>query len=451
MSEWRENLKNVKEKINEVSPTFCLAKWLQVTLHLQHGHTHSCHHPIKHKIPLSELSQDSSALHNTHYKKIMRKKMLQGEAPKECSYCWKMEAADKDNFSDRVVKSADEWAFPHFSQVRNLKWDENVLPRYLEVVFGSECNFKCAYCAPDTSSSLLVEFEKFDAYPTSEPLYRLEDMRRFDRLPLSSKDHNPYIEAFWKWFPKVYPKLKVLRITGGEPLLNSNTFKLLDYIKDHPHEDLEFSVNSNACVDEKIFRRFLDQIKQLKLKRINFYVSVDTFKEQAEYIRFGLNYPTLMNNVQLYLEEVKMPVTFMSAFNILSISRFDELLKEVLSLKKKFGPYQCFIDISWVCHPMYFSPQLADSLLEKKLDDLLHFMKNHGQKVIGEFGFLDYEINKLERIVHLVQAHELTSLEMKRWRKDFALFFQEYDRRKGLSFKKVFPELATFFDSCLID
>ena len=78
--------KKVKEKLDEVGCGFCLAKWTQVTLHLQNGHTHSCHHPDTHKIPLDELENNPSALHNTEFKKLKRKEMLEGGRPKECDY-----------------------------------------------------------------------------------------------------------------------------------------------------------------------------------------------------------------------------------------------------------------------------------------------------------------------------------------------------------------------------
>jgi len=34
-----------KEQLDSVGKGFCLAKWTQVTLQLQTGHNHSCHHP----------------------------------------------------------------------------------------------------------------------------------------------------------------------------------------------------------------------------------------------------------------------------------------------------------------------------------------------------------------------------------------------------------------------
>ena len=42
-----------------------------------------------------------------------------------------------------------------------------------------------------------------------------------------------------------------LVITGGEPLLNKNTLKSLDYLIQNPKDDLELSINSNLSVPER--------------------------------------------------------------------------------------------------------------------------------------------------------------------------------------------------------
>ena len=39
-----------KKKLDDIGSGMCLAKWTQVTLQLQTGHNHSCHHPRTHKI-----------------------------------------------------------------------------------------------------------------------------------------------------------------------------------------------------------------------------------------------------------------------------------------------------------------------------------------------------------------------------------------------------------------
>ena len=107
-------LEDKREKINNVSCSFCTAKWLQTTLMLQNGYNHSCHHPAPHKIPLEEIEADPAALHNSKFKKEQRAKMLKGERPSECNYCWKIEDLDKNYFSDRHYKTSDSWAWNRF-------------------------------------------------------------------------------------------------------------------------------------------------------------------------------------------------------------------------------------------------------------------------------------------------------------------------------------------------
>ncbi len=67
----------VKNELDSVGKGMCLAKWTQVTMQLQSGHNHSCHHPKTHKISKTEIARNPSALHNSRYKKLRRKEMLQ--------------------------------------------------------------------------------------------------------------------------------------------------------------------------------------------------------------------------------------------------------------------------------------------------------------------------------------------------------------------------------------
>ena len=108
MKKTNENAALVKDMLNEKGPGFCLAKWTQVTLHLGVGLNHSCHHPKTHEIPLDEIKDNVNALHNSSYKKSVRKQMLNGQRPAECDYCWRIED-NTEQFSDRVYQSIEPW------------------------------------------------------------------------------------------------------------------------------------------------------------------------------------------------------------------------------------------------------------------------------------------------------------------------------------------------------
>ena len=60
-SDYKAQAELAKEKLNTVSPTMCLAKWNQVSLHLPTGLTNSCYHPPLHKIDAEAVKTKQEA------------------------------------------------------------------------------------------------------------------------------------------------------------------------------------------------------------------------------------------------------------------------------------------------------------------------------------------------------------------------------------------------------
>ncbi|MEL0015232.1 MAG: hypothetical protein VW715_08455, partial [Rhodospirillales bacterium] len=107
-SDYKRQAETAKEELAEVSPTMCLAKWNQVSLHLPTGLTNSCYHPPLHEIDHNKLKDNPAALHNTAEKLEQRQQMLAGEKPSGCSYCWNIEKTGE--MSDRHYRSGEPWA-----------------------------------------------------------------------------------------------------------------------------------------------------------------------------------------------------------------------------------------------------------------------------------------------------------------------------------------------------
>ena len=119
MNKWYNDRLEYKQDLDKIGHGFCTAKWSQVTVHLGTGHNHSCHHPRTHFIPIEEIVEDPSALHNTKFKKDIRRQMLNGERPTECDYCWKVEDAGEP-LSDRVLKSYEPWSRGYFERLMKM-------------------------------------------------------------------------------------------------------------------------------------------------------------------------------------------------------------------------------------------------------------------------------------------------------------------------------------------
>ena len=172
-----------------LGPALCLAKWKQVSLHLPTGLNNSCYHPPLHRIPVEDLVNNPSELHNTDHKKQQRKLMLAGKRPEECQYCWNME--DLGKLSDRHYRSGEPWAAIDFEKIKNSTGDEqDVVPSYVEVNFNNACNLKCSYCSPQFSSSWQQESERHGAFPTLVP-HNAPEHFSGSRRPIPARDHNP--------------------------------------------------------------------------------------------------------------------------------------------------------------------------------------------------------------------------------------------------------------------
>jgi organic radical activating enzyme len=439
---------------DQLGHSLCLAKWQQVSLHLPTGLTNSCYHPPLHEIDATLLKDNPSALHNTPYKKEQRKIMLRNERPQECSYCWTQE--DLGNLSDRHYRSGEPWAAEHFETITNLSGNEDAIPSYVEVNFNHACNLKCSYCSPQFSSSWDNEIRRYGGYPTSTTH---NDPSHFTgrRRPIPTRENNPYVDAFWEWWPSLYPKLKHFRMTGGEPLMDRNTYRVFDYVLAFPKSDLHIDVTSNFSVEEKLWDQYLNYVKQLcntNIEHFMQYVSLDSWGEHAEYIRHGMDFWKVVKRVDHYLEEIpsRNSLTFiitMSNLNILGLRRLLELVLDLRDIHSK--TYQrVWFDTPILRQPTWQSLQILPPVYTKRLQDVVDWMQANLEKPQRPFqGFKDYEVQRMQRVLDwMQQGSKLDQEYVTIQRADFFRFFNEHDKRRETNFLNTFPEMREFWDQC---
>jgi organic radical activating enzyme len=434
----------------DLGPALCLAKWKQVSLHLTTGLNNSCYHPPLHSINPDAIAINPAALHNTQHKKAQRKIMLQQQRPSECSYCWNME--DLGRLSDRHYRSGEPWAAVDFEQIKNSTGEEDVVPSYVEVNFNNACNLKCSYCSPQFSSSWQQEVERHGAFPTLVPHNAAEHFSGH-RRPIPARDHNPYVEAFWTWWPALYPELKHFRMTGGEPLMDRNTYRVFDYVLEHPKSDLHLAVTSNFSVEPELSNKYFDHVQRLcntNIEHFMQYVSLDSgIGPQAEYIRHGLNFERLQRNVETYLTDIpyRNSLTFIVTMNNLSVTGFLPLMRWILALRRAHSKtYQrVWFDTPVLRQPAWQSLQTLPESYAAKLEQARDFMLANLETADNPFhGFKDYEVQRLERDIAWMRSAPPQPTAQA----DFYRFFTEHDRRRGTNFENTFPEMITWWRQC---
>ena len=438
--------------MNEISPTFCLAKWHHTTIYLQTGETHSCYHPAPHKIPLDEISIDPSALHNTKEKISQRAEMIAGEKPFGCNYCWNIEALGENYISDRHERNASIFTEQRLGAIKTNPLAP-VNPQYIEVSFGNECNFKCGYCHPKHSSAYYKEIKDHGPY-TMVKNHRND----IDWFQIYEEETNPYVIAWWKWWPEVSKTLTILRITGGEPLLQSSTWKLLDDLLINPLPNLELNINTNFGVKPILIDRLVEKINNLIangcIKDFKIFTSMDTWGEPAEYIRTGLDLTVWERNLDTYLTKTQLPITFMITFNILTVTNFQSLLEKILEWRVKYNGFEqnkwqrIRFDTPYLKEPLQYDMNILPKA------EFMPYMQNHLDFILANLDdknrskFNDLEYAKFERVVKYMESAIYTPEKLLEGKRDFFNWFREYDRRRGTDFVKTFPKLENFYREC---
>lgn len=441
--DFKEFTAGVKGVLDAVSPSFCIAKWSRTTLYLHNGTTHSCHLPEPHDMSVADIAVHPAALQNTSQVIEQRKKMLAGERPASCNYCWQVE--DLGSVSDRVLKSGHASAMPMLPSILENPLSKTSTPTYVEVSFSHKCQLKCSYCSASSSSSWEDEIIKFGDYPTGQGLVGRV-------LPEKS---NPYIAAFWQWWPELKKTLHTFRMTGGEPLLAANTFEVLENLLLNPEPNLTLAVNSNLSVPAVLFQKFNSLVHQIhekkSVKKVDLFASIDCDGPQAEYTRHGLDHTLFWKNVESFLERnPSSKVTIMCTFNALSLFSFIPLLQRIMSLNVKYqNPSRVmsvYIEMSYLRTPDYQCVQVLPSQFLKKMEEIADFIgANQLSTHPGQGGFTSIQKSQANRILELMRLG--VSPESKAdMQKKFYLFFSEHDRRRNTEFLKFFPELAQFWE-----
>lgn len=444
-----DRLKFSQAQLNSTSPSMCLAKWYQVTLHLHNAQSQSCHHVKSTPIQVKELPENPTALHNTPLKMQARLAMLKGKRPKECSYCWKIE--DRGRISDRVMKSAEPWAAPFLADAVGSGRGERIHPRYVEISFDSVCNFKCMYCSPSYSTLWMKEIQTLGPYPTSKRFNDLNLQKWNGTIPLEETDRRAMIESFWTWWPKLVGDLQVFRVTGGEPFLAAETWKLLDWLVVNPQPQLQLAINSNMSLRGEKFEQMLTAVNKVSrnVKRFTIYTSVDTWGAKAEYIRYGMDFERFHSNVEQLLVRSENPIrlSFMITVNALSLSGLQQLLAWILDLRRRYPQHGVGFDTPYLQNPRHMSIEILPKSFVQYVDDAVQWM-TASQSTGDLIGFWPSEIVKLDRLKELILNPSFGRMQAWVLHRDFYRMFAEYDKRRGLDFLATFPEYEEFYRKC---
>jgi hypothetical protein len=441
-----------KAHLDSRSNSFCGAKWYNATVWLGSGMTTSCHHPLPHKIDPIAVQTNPKLLHNTPEKKQQRKQMQCGERPSGCEYCWKIEDMGPEHVSDRVYKS---WIYTNEELTDAFETDsENDFDlRSLEIAFDRTCNFACSYCNPAFSSTWVKDIKNNGAYQNLQS----DGRGHFDHEHDSSQlfaygEFNPYVEAFFKWWESdLHKTLRQLRVTGGEPLMSADLWKLIEWFeKNGDKSTTSLAINSNLVAKPELIQRLIDVKKHLP--SLGVYSSCEAINGAAEYIRDGMVFEQWWSNMQK-LHQAEIDTHCMLTINALCLETLPALVDSIMQKRLEYNSNRfAIMSFNILRFPSFQSPLvLPDEIKVKHVATLKLLRQKWAPKFLNRSDcFHEFELGQLDRLIEYLQVVDKPhseGFEMPKLHNDFKQFYTQYDIRRNKNFAKTFPELKQWYET----
>jgi MoaA/NifB/PqqE/SkfB family radical SAM enzyme len=330
---------NRLNKLKELtSPTFCLAKFHEASIWVYSGKIASCHYT-----PFLQVGDTVDTFYNPAEKREHQKSMLKGEQPSACDSCWRYENLGLR--SDRTKKSL---SFKDHLDAEDYKNPNYVFkPKALELAFDNTCNLACSYCSPQFSTKWINDIRVNGVYKDI-----ITDDRRHYQKDLNELDEMidpPNMKLFWEWFDTIAEGLESIRVSGGEPLMHEEAFKLFALMT-QINPNVECVIHSNLCQKPVVMDRFFDKIKGLTNLRMN--ISNESAGEVAEFIREGMVYTEWLHNVERLGNSTVKEFSISTTVSAIALQSLDQMYLDIIDIRSrtKVKPY---ISINMVDKPEF--------------------------------------------------------------------------------------------------
>ena len=220
----------------------------------------------------------------------LRRKVLNGERPVECTSCWMLESQGVESLRQRGLKT---------QELRNETKEHNTIMPYefpvLEVKLNNLCNLKCRMCNP-LDSTQWKDWNDISDY------YKKENNYLYDTVKKLNLEKGRYIGLFdanpnwWESFKKIIPHLRIVEFGGGEPLMDPQHYEILEMLSEYGNKiELRYATNGTTLgiKGDRNIQQYWPKFKSVVVN-----VSIDGIHDVYEHIRSNGKFDDVRNNIQ---------------------------------------------------------------------------------------------------------------------------------------------------------
>ena len=346
-------------------PFFCVLPWIGLSVS-PNGKIHPC--CLTTHTEFGDLTKtDLHSAYNSERFKHVRKEMLEGKYPYECSSC--IEGEKINGYALRKHKNhLLKTSIPLILENSNIETGSlsKVIIKDTDIRFSNTCNFKCKMCCSIFSSRHAVDNKE------------------------KIVDHSSEIFEKTK---ECFNSVELCYFAGGEPFLMDKTYEVIDIIsKRADYENIDVGFSTNLSVMQFKDYKTIEVLK--KLKKVTLNCSLDGIGAVGEFIREGSNFNTFVDNSRLVKKEcphVKLGLhTVVSIYNVFDIPNMIEWIGNFKNIDSGLfsKPYFNFWSTNFVGgHPEMDIRNLDDENKEAVRSLYRETLKKYEGKNEGGFDF----------------------------------------------------------------
>jgi radical SAM protein with 4Fe4S-binding SPASM domain len=399
---------------SKISKTFCVLPWTH--LHTwPRGDVYPCC-LVDEKTPLGNLETNTlEELWNAPMIREMRVDMLAGKEHPACSKCHLAEKYGApttrlamNNSFESLIPTITENTDPSTGYNHDFKL------LYWDFRFSNLCNFKCRSCGWDLSSRWAEDFPVNGSAIIHVDGHSLK--RTFD-----------YVEQF-------IDEVKEIYFAGGEPLIMSEHYKILEMLIERGRSEVVLRYNTNFS---NLSFKGKDVIEMWRnFKNVHVFASFDGVRNVAEYVRHGTKWDIIEKNVQRVLKEPNVLLQVSPTVSILNIFHLPELIDTLLSYGLSADRIHLLNILST---PEYFRisilPEEYKKMVKLQIETHLTGMDDRTRRVF----FPRYEtvLKYLEEVPTNIKESQL----------NFKQIIKLMDSKRGENFHEIVPQLSNWFNS----
>ena len=407
----------------------CQLKWTHSTIYLTEGMSASCH-----RAGFESYGDNLLNFHNLPGKQNDRRKMLRGEWPGNgCENCKHVEEAGGE--SDRTIHLQMEGT----TSPPELDTDltaVDVTPRQLEVYWGNTCNQKCIYCAAHFSSQIHQEEKRFGVFEKNGVVI---DPSLFKMNPNIERD----TELLFGWFEKHLHELHKIMVMGGEPFLQKETFRFIEFLEKGSYPDLTLVFFSNMNIQHERFKKWIDRLEVLqksgRLDKIQIFFSCDALGAEGEYVRTGLDLNVALKNFEHILHNTNIEQGINSALTVTAVPGMPAMVKYINECSKIKPIYWSMMKAS-SCETVSTQAHMYPGIFGAKINDWglreaveMFDTNSHGYPDSVKVNHKTY----MQGMIQEFEGRDPSPIRMKQ----FNTYLTELDRRRGTDWTKIYPQM----------